>query len=125
MRLLLDTQIYLWFVSEPEHLPRNATDVMASADTIYISTASLWEIAIKVRIGKLKADPAELVAQLISSGFDPLPIQPEHVLPVARLPLYHSDPFDRMLVAQAMHEGMKLLTTDRKLPQYSDLVIRV
>lgn len=98
---------------------------MASAEAIYVSAASLWEIAVKVRIGKLKADPEELVAKLTASGFHPLPVLPQHTLPVAQLPLHHADPFDRMLIAQAISEQIWLLTTDSQLPQYTELVLRV
>ena len=125
MRLLLDTQIYLWHVSDDRLLSEKARLIILAADSIHISTASLWEIAIKVRLGKLNADLDRLIAKLTSSGFRELPVAASHAAQVAKLPLYHGDPFDRMLVSQAMSEPMYLITTDRQLPQYSDLVILV
>jgi PIN domain nuclease of toxin-antitoxin system len=122
---LLDTQIYLWLVSGDERLPDKATSLLTRADAIYVSSATLWEIAIKVRIGKLKADVEEMVNDLEPSGYRELPIYPYHAIGVAKLPMLHSDPFDRLLVAQAITENMWLLTADKHLPQYTKLVIRV
>jgi PIN domain nuclease of toxin-antitoxin system len=79
----------------------------------------------KVRLGKLSADPERLLATFEASGSIELPVFSLHAAKVATLPLHHGDPFDRMLVAQAMSEQMQLLTTDPKLPQYSNLVIHV
>lgn len=125
MRLLLDTQIYLWHVSDNLLLSKKARSIILAADSIHISTASLWEIAIKVRLGKLNADLERLIAKLASSGFRELPVAAHHAAQVAKLPLHHGDPFDRMLVSQAISEPMYLITSDRQLPQYSDLVILV
>jgi PIN domain nuclease of toxin-antitoxin system len=125
MRLLLDTQIYLWHVTDDLLLSDKARSVILAADSIHISTASLWEIAIKVRLGKLNADLDLLIAKLTPSGFRELPVAAHHAAQVAKLPLHHGDPFDRMLVSQAMSEPMYLITSDRHLPQYSDLVMLV
>jgi PIN domain nuclease of toxin-antitoxin system len=129
MQLLLDTHIYLWIylwsVSNDPRLSKDARVLMASATAIYVSSISLWEIAIKVRQGKLQADLVDLVDKLEPSGFLPLPVLPIHAVPIAAMPLHHRDPFDRMLVAQATAEQLWLLTADAQLSQYSNLVIRV
>lgn len=106
-------------------MPAKATKLIESADAIYISSASLWEIAIKVRLGKLKADLQEMVDDLEPSGYRVLPVFPQYAVTVAQLPMHHRDPFDRMLVAQAMSEQIWLLTSDSQLPRYSDLVLKV
>jgi PIN domain nuclease of toxin-antitoxin system len=86
---------------------------------------SLWEIAIKVRVGKLKADIPELLGSLEAANLLELPVLARHTPIVSVLPLYHADPFDRMLIAQAMSEPLHLLTADPQLKQYSELVIEV
>ena len=89
---------------------------------VYVSAATIWEISIKVAIGKLKADAREILAALDPAGLRLLPISGEHGARVARLPPLHKDPFDRMLVAQALTEPMILLTNDKALEPYGDLV---
>jgi len=125
MHILLDTHIYLLHVSDDELLSKEAKSLILEAESIHISAASLWEIAIKMKLGKLNADLERLIAEMESSGFMELPVTSRHAAQVAKLPLIHSDPFDRLLVAQAMSEPMYLVTTDRQLPQYSSLVIQV
>lgn len=89
---------------------------------VFVSAASLWEISIKVALGKLKADPRAVLDALEPAGFLQLPISGEHAAGVARLPRHHRDPFDRLLVAQAMAEPMRLLTNDSALAAYGDFV---
>jgi len=125
MQVLLDTHIYLWFVGADKLLPTEAISIMDSAEAIYVSSATLWEIAIKVRTGKLKVELDELVEKMGPSGFHSLPILPSHTTLIAKLPMHHRDPFDRMLVAQAISEEIWLLTSDRQLRQYSDRVVHV
>lgn len=125
MRLLLDTQIVYWFFYEQEKVPQQAYDVMNKADAVFVSAASIWEIAIKVRIGKMTANPRRIVQLLHGAGFHELPVFSRHTVIVADLPMYHGDPFDRLLIAQAMAEPLNLLTADAQLRQYSDLVIEV
>jgi PIN domain nuclease of toxin-antitoxin system len=125
MHILLDTHIYLWHVSDDELLTREAKSLILGAESIHISAASLWEIAIKVKLGKLKADLDRLIEEMESSGFVELPITSRHAAQVAKLPLHHTDPFDRLLIAQAVSEPFYLVTTDSQLPQYSSLVIQV
>ncbi len=125
MRLLLDTHIFCWSFYEPERLSRKAVNAMKAAEGIFISSASLWEVAIKVRLGKMDADPSELFNQIAANGFDELPVFSRHALLVAALPMHHSDPFDRLLVAQAISEPLHLLTADPQLKPYSELVVLV
>jgi PIN domain nuclease of toxin-antitoxin system len=125
MRLLLDTQIVYWFFYERQNVPDEAWAVMNNSDGVFVSAASVWEIAIKVRIGKLNADPARIVQLMEAAGFNELPVFSRHTILVAALPLHHGDPFDRLLIAQAIEEPMHLLTTDGQLRQYSELVIQV
>ena len=109
MRLLLDTHAFLFWVYEPGRLGAAALSALADRDNqVWWSIASSWEIAIKLGLGKLELDgPASEVipAELLRNGFILLPIEHEHVLAVSQLPRHHGDPFDRLLVAQAMAEG--------------------
>lgn len=125
MRLLLDTHIFCWSFYEPERLSHQAMKVIREAEEIFVSSASLWEVAIKVRLGKIKADPRELFDQIAANDFIELPVLSRHALLVADLPLYHSDPFDRLLIAQAISEPMHLITADDQFRQYSELVIHI
>jgi PIN domain nuclease of toxin-antitoxin system len=125
MRLLLDTHIFLWTVSDDPRLRPGARHLIEQADEVYVSAASIWEIAIKVRLGKLEADPERLVDAVADSGFIELPVSARHGAVVAGLPLHHNDPFDRLLIAQAISGPMYLLTADALLPPYSDLVRRI
>jgi PIN domain nuclease of toxin-antitoxin system len=125
MRFLLDTHIFYWSFYERERLSQKALGLIAESEAIFVSSASIWEIAIKVRLGKIKADLDELLAHIDESGIEELPVYSRHTVLVAELPMHHSDPFDRLLIAQAMSEPLHLLTTDAQLRQYSDLVIQV
>lgn len=125
MRILLDTHIFCWSFYEPQRIPLEFRDLLNGAEEIFVSSASLWEVAIKVRLGKMNADPKELFDQIEANGFHELPVWSKHALLVADLPLHHTDPFDRLLIAQAISEPMHLLTADSQLKQYSELVIQV
>jgi PIN domain nuclease of toxin-antitoxin system len=125
MRLLLDTQIVYWLFYEPRKVPAVARRLIADADEVLISAVAVWEIAIKVRIGKMNADPEELAQLLDAAGFTELPVIARHAVQVANLPMHHGDPFDRLLVAQAVYEQLNLVTTDANLKQYTELVIQV
>jgi PIN domain nuclease of toxin-antitoxin system len=122
MRVLLDTHLFLWAVDDSPSLREAAKAAIEGADEVYVSAASVWEAAIKAGSGKLEVDSAELIAALDSSGFLELSVTAEHAAFVAQLPQYHRDPFDRLLVAQAMTEPLVLLTADESLVQYTDLV---
>jgi PIN domain nuclease of toxin-antitoxin system len=125
MRLLLDTHVFLWAVTDSPKLSPQARQALHDADAVHVSAASIWEAAIKARLGKLDADPAELAGAIAGSGFVELPVRASHAAAVARLPAHHADPFDRLLVAQALTEPLKLLTADAVLARYSELVVLV
>ena len=120
-RLLLDTQIVLWALAGHRRLSRETRRLIDDHEAV-VSAASIWEIAIKVSIGKLDADPAAVRQALEPSGFDELPVTGEHAARVALLPPHHRDPFDRLLVAQCFVEGLVLLTADAQLASYGGLV---
>jgi PIN domain nuclease of toxin-antitoxin system len=122
MRLLLDTHVFLWAVSGSRKLKAAARQQMLAADEIYVSAASIWEVAIKSRLGKIEADPARLADAIKDSGFIELPVSSRHAARVVQLPLHHHDPFDRLLIAQSLCEPLILLTADETLTQYGDWV---
>lgn len=125
MRLLLDTHVYLWWLDDSPALGQAARERILNAEAVFISAASIWESVIKIGIGKLQADPEELLRGIGASGFEALPVTPEHAAALIRLAGHHRDPFDRILLAQAISEPLCLLTADRALEAYSDLVFRV
>lgn len=122
MRLLLDTHVFLWAVGDSPKLAPAARAVIEGADEVYVSAASIWEAAIKTGLGKLQGDVGQLAAAVDASGFLELYVTAEHAAFVAQLPHHHRDPFDRLLIAQAMTEPLVFLTADESLVQYSDLV---
>jgi PIN domain nuclease of toxin-antitoxin system len=122
MRLLLDTHIFLWAVTDSRKLKAAARQQMLAADQIYVSAASIWEIAIKARLGKIEGDPEQLALAIEDSGFIELPVSARHAARVAQLPLHHHDPFDRLLVAQSLSEPLLLMTADEVLARYGGLV---
>jgi len=125
VNLLLDTHIVYWSFYEKQRLPALAMKMILEADSVYVSSASLWELSIKFRLGKFKADPEELAQAIHEGGFRELPVSFEHAVSGGKLPLHHSDTFDRLSVAQAVCEGFYLVTADEKLTPYSEMVIRV
>lgn len=125
MKLLLDTHVFLWTVAGSSRLKPATRRLIEDADEVHVSAVSLWEIAIKTSLGKLEADPHELAASIEPSGFIELPVRAAHAAGVARLPFHHHDPFDRLLVAQALAEPLRLLTVDDVLAKYSDIVLLV
>lgn len=122
MRLLLDTNVLLWTLAGSPKVQPVSQLILAPESEVFVSTASLWEIAIKTRIGKLTADLTEIRQAVAASGFFELSIHGEHVETIATLPMHHKDPFDRMIVAQAITEPMRLLSGDRQLAVYTELV---
>jgi PIN domain nuclease of toxin-antitoxin system len=123
VKLLLDTQIWLWWFLTPDRLNSHAADLIAEQrHPVYVSAATSWEIAIKVSLGKLKLpDRAEVfvLAGMAQQGMSALPVTHLHALRVADLPQLHADPFDRLLVAQAQVERAKLLTADPEILAYN------
>ena len=125
MKLLLDTHIALWLVRDAPELSAQARRLILAAEAVFVSSVSIWEATIKVATGKLPLDPARLESQLLVAGVQPLPLTWAHARALHGLPMHHRDPFDRMLVVQAMSEPLHLLTHDAALLPYSDLVILV
>ncbi|WP_186063325.1 type II toxin-antitoxin system VapC family toxin [Burkholderia gladioli] len=125
MRLLLDTHVYLWSVMDDRKLTKAARTLILEADEVFVSSASIWEASIKVGLGKLEADVDLLVSEIGASGFLELPVRAVHAALVRNLPDIHRDPFDRLLVAQAMSEPLRLVTSDGHLSKYTELVITV
>ncbi|MEJ0037187.1 MAG: type II toxin-antitoxin system VapC family toxin [Gammaproteobacteria bacterium] len=121
MRVLLDTHLLLWALGSPLKLSAETRKLVDTSE-VYVSAASIWEISIKAALGKLKADAAAVLAAIQPAGLSLLPITGEHAARVARLPAHHKDPFDRILIAQAVTEPMILLTNDKALERYGDLV---
>lgn len=122
MRFLLDTHVWLWLQTSPERIAKGTLDQLASPENeLLLSAASSWEIAIKFALGKLPLPlpPVEYVEQrMVQSGTSGLPVQHVHALRVAELPRIHSDPFDRLLVAQAQFESATLVTLDEQIERY-------
>lgn len=124
MRLLLDTHIALWAIADHERLSVRARTMMTDATEVYVSAVSVWEIAIKRALGKIDVDTSTFADAVRASGFRSLAITDQHAAGVQALPLHHADPFDRLLVAQAISEPLRLLTADSQLEPYSELVLR-
>ncbi|MGH8607900.1 MAG: type II toxin-antitoxin system VapC family toxin [Gammaproteobacteria bacterium] len=125
MRLLLDTQIALWWLTHAKQVPAKAREWVEQAeDGVFVSQTTFWELAIKANLGKLRLDLPKFARQIERDGFRWLRIDNRHLLTVARLPSFddHKDPFDRLLVAQSMTEPLILLSTDAKLSRYGTTV---
>ncbi len=130
MKVLLDTHALLWALSDDPRLSSKARRLYEDADELSFSVVSLWEIGIKLGLGRpdFKLDDTwwrDVPRSLIAQGAVRLDVEPEHCRAVAHLPLYHRDPFDRLLVAQALSEPFRLLTADKQLAQYSELIMTV
>lgn len=120
---LLDTHLLLWAAVDSPRLPVRTRSVLEDpAAEVSFSVVSLWEIAIKLSLGRpdFQVDVAALRANARVSGIDEVPVYGEHVLAVRDLPSLHQDPFDRLLIAQARHEGLTLLTVDPRVLSYGD-----
>lgn len=128
MNLLLDTHVALWAITDSAKLPPKARELILSPrTTVWISTASVWEIAIKHALGRgdMPVSSRDAANFFQASGYRFLAIELEHTLAVEELPAHHQDPFDRILVAQALVEPMRLLTHDPVVALYSDTIIRI
>ncbi|MDX8515430.1 type II toxin-antitoxin system VapC family toxin [Mesorhizobium captivum] len=128
MKLLLDTHLLLWAAGEPDRLPLPAlADIENPSNELLFSSASVWEVAIKRGLGRndFTADPRLLRRGLFDNGYHELPITSEHAVTVDGLPPIHKDPFDRILVAQAIVEGITLLTTDDLVARYPGPIRKV
>ena len=124
MRLLLDTHILLWWLDDAPALPAaTRTAISDVTSEIFVSVATVWEIAIKKALGKLDFPIARMSEILVVAGCLPLPVQIEHAVAAAALPPHHGDPFDRMLVAQAQREGLTIVTVDPMIRRYAVAVL--
>jgi PIN domain nuclease of toxin-antitoxin system len=119
--VLLDTHLLLWALGSPGKLPVAARRLIQQGE-VYVSAATIWEIGIKSALGKLTAEPEQVIHALEPAGFLPLPVTGGHAAAVTKLPPLHRDPFDRLLVAQAFAEPMRLLTNDGALADDGDIV---
>jgi PIN domain nuclease of toxin-antitoxin system len=124
LNLLLDTNVFLWWLWASPRLSKSAREVISNRAVAYVSAATAWEIAIKVTIRKLRFE-GDLEEQLATNNLLALPVTIPHAVAAARLPPLHSDPFDRMLVAQASVESLTLLTADARLRNYDASVMLV
>ncbi len=118
MNLLLDTHVVLWWLADDPALPESAAEAIADpGTTAVVSAVSVWEIAIKRATGRLEV-PDDLLEVLEEGAFELLPITAAHALAAGSLPTHHHDPFDRMLIAQARHEGLTLVSVDQRFGEY-------
>lgn len=124
MRLLLDTHILLWWLADDPVLPHSIKSAIADPHAeIFVSAATSWEIAIKHALGRLVFPVARLPAILIEARMSPLAISVEHGLVAGSLPPHHHDPFDRMLIAQAQHEGLTIVSVDKMFGRYAVAIL--
>jgi len=125
MKLLLDTHALLWWLADDDRLGARARDLIADpGNDVLVSTASLWEIVAKVRVGKLVASTKDVLDAIRREGFTLLDIRPPHLLTLTGLPMHHRDPFDHLLIAQAITEGATFISEDRHTPKYPVSLIR-
>lgn len=124
MRLLLDTHILLWWLTDDPLLPTAARGAITDRQSaVYVSTATVWEIAIKRSLGRLDFPLDEMEGILADEGFNPLPIAVAHAARAGSLPAIHRDPFDRMLVAQAQVEGLTVVSVDSMVRRYAVAIL--
>ena len=125
MRLLLDTHVLLWWLGDMSRLGRTARNLIEDPDNhLLFSPASPWEMAIKVGTGKLRVDIGEAMEAFAAADFSQLHIAPAHLVSLTRLERLHGDPFDRLLVAQAIVEGLTIMTDDSAITRYPVATIR-
>lgn len=128
MNLLLDTHVALWAITDSPKLLQKARDLIASPKTtVWVSVACVWEIAIKHSLGRgdMPVSGRDAMRYFADSGYRFLPVEVEHATAVEELPAHHQDPFDRILIAQALVEPMRLMTHDPLVALYSDTIIKV
>ena len=128
MKLLLDTHLLLWASDRPERLPEQACHLLSESENALIySVASIWEVAIKQALKRrdFRADARLLRRGLLDNGYEELPVTGAHAVAIDTLPPLHSDPFDRILIAQAQVEGIVLLTSDERVAQYPGAIRKV
>ena len=121
MQLLIDTRILIWFFEGNKSLSKLRRQIISNSNNnVFVSIASLWEMAIKISVGKLTlAEPlADVIKQIAVENIEILPIAPEHTLQVSILPFHHRDPFDRIIIAQAQFENLPIMTDDSEFNNY-------
>ena len=126
MRLLLDTHVFIWSFSNVKRLNIDvARELKASANDLFVSVASIWEIQIKSKLGKMKLDASlqTIVREQENNGIQIMNIDQDHALFIENLPLHHKDPFDRMLISQAMVEDLTIVTVDKRFTDYNVKVL--
>jgi PIN domain nuclease of toxin-antitoxin system len=119
LRILLDTHAYLWWLNDDANLSISARDCIADTDSIvHISAATVWEVSVKSAAGRLDLGETDVLGAIEANGFTELPITARHAAHAAWLPRHHGDPFDRLLIAQALVEGLTLVSSDRAFAAY-------
>ncbi|MEV0781491.1 type II toxin-antitoxin system VapC family toxin [Streptomyces sp. NPDC050423] len=122
MRLLLDTSVVTWWIADSPQLSAPFKELLDTEPAVYVSAVSPWEITVKQFLGSVEG-PGDLAEQVRDLPFRSLPVTAAHGVRAGRLPMVHTDPFDRMLIAQAQAEGMVLVTRNRWIPQYDVRVV--
>jgi PIN domain nuclease of toxin-antitoxin system len=127
MQILLDTHILVWFLENDDRLTANALQAIEKADKVFISPINFYEMAIKIKIGKsigLNRPISDAIELSLKSGFDWKPLQEQHLVAYNDIPLFdhHRDPFDRMLLATALADGLTVVSSDHNFPLYDELV---
>jgi PIN domain nuclease of toxin-antitoxin system len=124
VRLLLDSHVFIWWLSDDDRLGPEFRAAIADPDSlVYVSAASIWELEIKAAIGRLTVT-FDLLADVSANGFQSLAITTEHAVIAARLPRHHADPFDRMLIAQSQYEDLVLASDDHTIARYDVALLR-
>jgi len=126
MNLLIDTQSFIWFTEDDVRMPKKIKKTMNDENnTLLLSIASLWEITIKTGIGKLKMQKSidDTIKNISADGFEILPIKPNHLLTLSKLEFIHKDPFDRMIIAQSISEGIPTISSDSVFREYPVQVV--
>ena len=126
MQLLIDTHILIWFLEGNKLLSKSRRQIIANLNNdVFVSIASLWEIAIKISVGKLTlANPlADIIKQIAVENIEILPIEPEHTLKVSVLPFHHRDPFDRIIIAQSQVKNLPAMTDDSEFSNYGVVIL--
>ncbi len=121
MRILVDTQAFIWFVEDDKQLPEKIKKVLEDTDNyLIISIASLWEMTIKMSLGKLhlRCDIEEMIDKVYLNGFEILPILPDHIVKLSKLDYFHSDPFDRIIISQGLCENIPIVSSDKVFDEY-------
>ncbi len=125
MRLLLDTEVFIWVLQDHPRVSKRARAMIMDASGVYVSAVSIWELAVKSRFGKASFDLGRVVESIEASGLIPLPITLEHITGLAKIPSGVADSFDQMLLAQALTEPLLLMSANHELATRSELVIPI